>query len=434
MTEGSDSTEQHYSHALYETLTTKQKEAWELREQGIKTMEAAKLLGINHKTYYDHIKACLRKLGLDDGVPMSEDSARFMEDWGPDDCIKELLLMANMEPDRIVTRNFFRVNSSISESTWNRYFGTFEEFKRQAGIKLSRPQHALERDIAKHASVDHYRSINGDRLDWAETYVRENGKRFKTIICCSDLHDIEIDRFYLRVLIDTIERVQPDVVSYVGDVFDLPEFSRYDVDPREWDVVGRMNFVHHQIFGPAREASPDSQFDLIEGNHEARMLKHFADASPALKAVLSDLHGMTISSLLGLEKYEINYIAKADLGTFTKTDLKKEITHNYKIYWNAFLAHHFPHGKNMSMPGVNGHHHKHIVWSEYNPQFGSYEWHQMGAGHKRDASFCEGEKWNNGFAICNVDTITKATAFDYIFVGESHAVSGGKWYYRQEGE
>jgi hypothetical protein len=48
-------------------------------------------------------------------------------------------------------RNYFRNNGRISDATWNRHFGTFEEFKRQAGIKLTRQQHGLERHIAKHA-------------------------------------------------------------------------------------------------------------------------------------------------------------------------------------------------------------------------------------------------------------------------------------------
>lgn len=366
-------------------------------------------------------------------VPMSEDASRFMEHWGPQECIAELRRIAKIDEDKVVTRNYFRTHSQISESTWNRYFGTFEEFKRQANITLSRQQHQHERYIAKHASVDHYRRLNIDRQDWDSKYVRENSKRFKTILVASDLHDIEIDPFYLRVLIDTARRVQPDVISLVGDIFDLPEFGKYGVDPREWDVVGRIRFAHDHILGPLREACPDVQIDFIEGNHEARLLRQLADATPALRAVLSDLHGFTVSRLFGLDQFEINYIAKADLASFTKRDFNKELATNYKIYWDTVLCHHFPHAKNMGLPGVNGHHHKHIVWAEFNPIYGPYEWHQLGSGHKRSASYCEGERWHNGFALINVDTQTRSTAFDYISVTD-FAVSGGKFYYRNEDE
>jgi len=366
-------------------------------------------------------------------TPMSEDEERFMADWGPEECIAELRRVVSIDPDHVVSRNYFRVHSLISESTWNRYFGTFEEFKRQAGIKLSRNQHAVERNIAKHASVDNYRQLNIERRDWSDKYVRENDNRFKTIIVASDLHDKEIDPFFLRVLIDTAERVDPDAIVLGGDVFDLAEFGRYTVDPRDWDAVGRIRFVHDEILCKLREACPDAQMDIIEGNHEARLLRLLADATPALRAVLSDLHGMTIGKLLGLEKYQVNYIAQADLAAWTKRDHDKELAQNYKVYWDAFLVHHFPHARNMGVPGVNGHHHKHQVWPMFSPMYGAYEWHQLGAGHRRRASYTEGEKWHNGFAIVNIDTQKKGVSFDYVPVSD-FAVSGGKWYHREKQE
>lgn len=361
--------------------------------------------------------------------PMSEDEKKFMEDWTADDCIAELVRISLLEPDRVVSRNYFRVHSQISEATWNRYYGTFDEFKRQSGIKLTRQQHGLERSIAKHASVDHYRNLTIERADWSDKYVRDNNNRFKSVLVASDLHDVEIDRFFLRVFLDTAKRVQPDVIVLNGDIFDLAEFGKYGVDPREWDVVGRIKFVHEHIFKPLREACPEAQIDFIEGNHEARLLRLLADATPALRAVLSDLHGFTIGKLLGLEEFEINYIAKADLATFTTAEHKKQLQNNYKIYWNTLLFHHFPHARNMGLPGANGHHHQHQVWPMFSPIFGAYEWHQLGCGHKRSASYCEGEKWHNGFAIANVDIDTKSTSWDYVTITD-FAVSGGKWYHR----
>jgi hypothetical protein len=217
-------------------------------------------------------------------------------------------------------------------------------------------------------------------------------------------------------------------------VMDLPEFGKYGVDPREWDVVGRIKFAHDKIFRPTRMVAPEAQIDYIEGNHEARMLRHLADATPAMRAILSDLHGFTVPKLLGLDEFEMNYIAKGDLAAYSKRDFERELGQNYKVYFDCFMAHHFPHARQMGMPGVNGHHHRHIVWSEFNPMFGAYEWHQLGCGHKRAASYCEGEKWHTGFAIVNIDTHTKAVQFDYVQVGDEFAVSGGKWYTRHDDE
>lgn len=366
-------------------------------------------------------------------IPLSEDTSKFMEYWTAEDCIVELQRIAKIDTEHVISRNYFRNHSSISESTWNRFFGTFEEFKRQAGLKLSRQQHGMERAIAKHASVDHYRQLTIDRADYGTRYEVFSDSRFKTILVCSDLHDIEIDEFYLRVLIDTAKRVQPDILVFNGDIFDLPEFGKYGVDPREWDVVGRIKFVHERIFKPLREACPNTQFDFIEGNHEARLLRQLADATPALRSVLADLHGFTISKLLGLDEFGINYIAKADLAAFTKQDFTKQLAANYKVYFDSFMCHHFPHARNMGLPGVNGHHHSHQVWPQFNPIYGAYEWHQLGSGHKRSATYCEGERWHNGFDIAHIDTKTRATTHDYIAVTD-FAVAGGKLYHREPAE
>ena len=57
----------------------------------------------------------------------------------------------------------------------------------------------------------------------------------------------------------------------------------------------------------------------------------------------------------------------------------------------------------------------------------------MGCEHVRDASYCSGEKWHMGFMIANIDTWTRQVNFDYVRVTD-FAVSGGKWYRRNEGE
>lgn len=361
--------------------------------------------------------------------PLSETLIPKLKLGTSEQCIADIRSIVIANPEAVISRNYYRVHGKFAESVWSAFFGTFEEFKRQSGVMLSRQQHAMERNVAKHASVDHYRRLNIERQDYEGKYIRESRTRFKTILTCSDLHDIEIDPFYLRVLIDTARRVQPDVICLVGDIFDLPEFGKYGVDPREWDVVGRIKFAHEHILKALREVCPDAQIDFIEGNHEARLLRQLADATPALRAVLSDLHGFTVSKLLGLDQFQINYVAKADLAAWTKRDFEKELANNYKIYWDTVMCHHFPHARNMGLPGVNGHHHSHQAWGMFNPIYGPYEWHQMGAGHKRSASYCEGEKWHNGFAIINVDTRTRSTAFDYIQVTD-FAISGGKWYHR----
>ncbi len=337
------------------------------------------------------------------------------------------------DTSKTVTRDQYRNHGDLSDAAWMQHFGTFTEFVRSSGLKPSRQQDKVGRDTGKHASVDHYRALNQEKRDYGSKYIRENKSRYKTILGFADAHDIEADPFWLRVLIDTAKRVQPDIICCGGDLFDLSEFGRFTVDPREWDIVGRIQFGRQQILKPLRDACPNSQIDFIEGNHEYRAIKHLADASPGTRAVLSDLHGWGLAELFGLDEYEINYVSEADLTTWAKRDEVKEVAKNHKIYYDSMLVHHEPMGKNMGMPGFSGHHHKHQMWHFYSPVFGPYEWHQIGAGHRRSASYAEGLFWSNGFVICNIDTVSQLTNFDYIPV-TNHAISGGKWYYRQEDE
>lgn len=357
---------------------------------------------------------------------------KFKGDMTEADCIAALRDVQNEHPDVTITRNFFRAATDIADSTWNRYFGTFLEFKRQSGLNLNRHQHMLERDIARHVSADHYREFN-ERQDYGSRYNRSKDNRVQVIVGASDLHDQDIDPFYLRVFIEACRVIQPDVINLGGDIFDLPEFSRFSVDPREWDVVGRIKFVHDNILAPLREACPDTQIDFLEGNHEYRLLRHLADATPALKAVLSDLLGLTVAKILGLDKYEVNYIAKGDLAAFNKADQKREVEKSYVMYDNTVLIHHHPHAKSWGMPGWNGHHHSWKVWHQKSAIFGPYQWMQLGCGHRARADYAEGEFWSLGFNICHYNKESKSVLHEYVNVTDMACV-GGIYFHRNEEE
>lgn len=669
---------------------------------------------------------------------------------------------------KTLTREQFRKGSTVSTSHVELHFGTFAELKRAAGAAPTRADTKLFNAVAKAATIGKRDDLIKERDEYGEQYLRTDESRYKTMLVITDMHDKEMDPFTLRVFLDTAKRVQPETIVLGGDVFDLPEFGRYNVDPREWDAVGRIKYTHANIFKPLREAAPDAQIDLIEGNHECvsedtevltdqgwiradviqrayaeaagypvkwealpkiaqyggvrsdskstqvtynhavatgrqlgreiltldslfkyekvtanhslvtawyerrqvqdlidnkslsgeylllaidneqptqdleldpsivrlavwvmttasvmhgddsdspyllfnkpnrrverrvkgvvqgiqginwekdganlvvrgpalkgllevitgldnighntrwtdtpdwlerlnksyakiiteeltrastqgfmashtsyyngfnhatgealqmflvmrevpctlkklprgqyilifndngkpewgrgrkvkiarkergavisiqthegtlitrmegrinftgncRLVKHLADFSPATRAILGDLHGMTIGDLFGLKDFQINYVAKADLKAYSAKEHDKELENNYRIYYDNVLVHHFPHARSFGLPGINGHHHRHQVWPMWNVHQGAYEWHQLGAGHKRSASYCEGERWHNGFALIHVDTITRSVNIEYIPV-TNMAVVGGKFYTREPSE
>jgi len=364
------------------------------------------------------------------GIPFSETLGSDQLGFTSEDCIALLRGIAEALPEQVISRNFFRVHSGITERTWNRYFGSFREFKRQAKIISSRQVQKIELEIAKHASVDHYRKIRKELEPWAGKYLRPDGKRFQTMLVGADFHDKECDEFALRVFLETAARAQPETIVLGGDLFDLPEFGRYFVDPRDFDVTGRIRVVHENILAPLRAVCPNAQIDLIEGNHEARLVRHFGDRTPSMMCVLEQLHHMTVADLLGLKKFRVNYVGKADLASWTQAHQNQELRRNFKVYHDCFLVHHFTDaGKAKQMPGVSGHSHKHLVFSFQSPQWGSYEWHQLGCLHRRDASYTDAERWAMGFALVHIDTQKHYVNIEYVPVTD-HAVVGGKFYTR----
>jgi hypothetical protein len=342
--------------------------------------------------------------------------------------LADVLRVADLHEHGVVSRSFYRDQGKFTSYEIDTVFGNFTEFKRQAGLVLSRAQSQLTNQLAKHVSFDDMRNMNVDRRDYGEKYLRPDSKRFQTVIVASDLHDKEMDPFWRHVFIDTVARVQPEIICFGGDIFDLPEFGKYSVDPRDWDVTGRIKYVH-DFLAEIREVCPDAQIDLIEGNHEYRLLRHLGEATPQLKAVLSDLHGMTIGGLLGLDKYEVHYIARADMAAWTKPNINKELGRNYQCYFDTLMVDHFPNGQARGMSGFNGHHHKFEASSFYSHLRGPQMWMQLGCGHKREASYCDAERWNMGFAISHIDTQAQRVAMNYIPVSDFAEV-GGKFYFR----
>ena len=365
-------------------------------------------------------------------VPLSENVAK-QTNASKETCLIELRKLAEAEPDRVITRNYFRVNGPLAESDWNRYFGTWAEFKRAAGITLSRHAQQLERHIAKHVAADATRTLSTTRQGREGTYSRPSSKRWQTAAVISDTHGLHCDGFVRRVFMDTLARVQPEIVVLNGDMLDLPEFSRFTRDPRTFDVLGEIRWLH-AFLRDVREAAPDAEIRYTEGNHEHRLLRHLAEATPALQTILSDLHGWTVPTLLGLDQFQVNYIAKGDLAAFQVRDSKQQLKKHYTILHDCYLVGHYPELMAMGLPGTNGHHHVHKATPFYSARFGPSTWMQTGCGHRRDASYCLGEKWSQGFLLAHIDTQSQRTQQEYVELSHPGAMVGGRFYERTTDE
>lgn len=373
-----------------------------------------------------NLNRMIRKIKGYAGSSHTEQIAKY-HDWTKEECIDSLTLLVEAHPQRIITRNFYRNETGVSDSTWSKHYGTFTEFKVQANITPTRQVHQMERHIAKHASQDLLASLTEEKQSYEGKYEKDTTGRWKTIIKVSDTHGKFLCPFYRRVVLDTIKRIQPDLICHQGDAYDMAEFGMYTVDPREWDIVGDIK-AGNDFFRDMRLAAPNTQIDFLESNHDWRLLRHLGESSPAMKAILSDLHGMTFTSLLKIDEYEINYIGRANLKAFNQRDKKTELAKNWKIYYGCSFAAHGHEKEQPHMHSTIGHTHKYIVKYGYDHSRGAYGVHYLGYGATNGDEYTNAGKYQKGFMIEFIDTHTQNVSFQYIDLTHGFCNVGGKYY------
>ena len=247
----------------------------------------------------------------------------------------------------------------------------------------------------------------------------------------SDFHDLLVDRFALSVWNDQLSIRQPDIIAFNGDIFDCPEFGRYPFDPRKWKIKERFAFVKKHIFAEARKRCPDAQIEFIIGNHEWRILKLLALQSPNVRILLSDVMGLSLNDVFGLDDFQINLICKVDLEAFREKDMKDEMQNNYEVYYDAYvLCHKANYGFGMS--GSNGHLHTTKIDTDANIPMGNISWMQTPCMHMLDAEYIEGKNnWNLGFGQVYINILTKEVIQTPINIQQDWACINGKVYRRR---
>jgi hypothetical protein len=327
------------------------------------------------------------------------------------------------------TRN--AVRKHISEYDYLREFGTFTEFKRQAGLLNLKSHNKYNNAVANYASghTPAINNVNLDKQSYGDKYLRPDSKRFQTVMVCSDVHAHLCDEFTRCCFLDTTRRVQPEIIVIAGDLWNFNCFSSYTKDPRDVTLLEELTWVH-KFLKALREINPNAQITITEGNHDFRLLKNIAEETPFVQILLHEFNGFTISKLLRLDEYEINYVAKGDLSVYKESDIKREVSKNFITLFDTVVIGHFPEIKHYGMPSYNGHHHTYIAQPNYNITYGAYYNIQLGCMSKLDASYCNPSKWTQGFCIINIDTHNKRVANDYIDLSNEFAMIAGQFYER----
>ena len=363
---------------------------------------------------------------------LSEQPKKFDPNASTEDLIADLRRVQEQNPDCYITRRKYRKLGTYSDSTWDSKFGTFHEFRRQARLELSRGQQTLEKQIAKHASLDTRRGfMEVEVLPWNGRYEQDHTGRLQRMVVASDFHDKETDPFALEVFLETVKRVQPAVVCLAGDVYDNYEFSRFDKDPRGWDAAGRLGWVRDNLFAPLRKVAPSAQIDLLAGNHEHHLLRHMAERTPEMRAILSDFMGLSFADLLGLREFQINLRCQHDLSMFRAADARAEMSKNRKTYFGCVTVDHYPdHKFDLGTNWIAGHTHKPDLKTHCNEILGSVWGVTNGCMANVDNNYTDRNRNQNGFSIVHVDTQTKRAVIEPIIFSDDACIVGGIFYRR----
>ena len=324
------------------------------------------------------------------------------------------------------------IRNFIPDSQFLPVFGSFTAFRECAGLGTTRYEKQFNSCVASHATNYDLNKLNDKKAEYEGKYQRPSNKRFQTIVCASDIHSSLSDQFSVDCFIDTLKRTQCDRVILNGDIVDFECLSAHGGnDPRRFTITDEMRWLDNFLL-TVRESVPNAEITYVSGNHSDRLLRHFANESPFVRELLSEYHGFDFAKLLGLDKYEINFISKGNLYAYTESAIRKEVDKNYIVIDEMLAYGHTQEVRKHGLPCVWGHSHAYKTFAQYDYRYGSYHNVQTGCMTTLDAHYCEASHWNAGFLITHTDKQTKRHQHEYINTSNDFVMIGGKFYQRED--
>jgi hypothetical protein len=326
------------------------------------------------------------------------------------------------------------VREYIPDSHFIPVFGNFTNFKIQAGLEpnlhVTRHEKEYVKQVINHDNNASLHKLNERKFEYAEKYLRPSSKRFQTIVIVSDIHSSLSDEFAVSCFVDTIKRVQPQTIVLAGDVMDFDCLSTHGaVDSRRFGIVDEMRWLDN-FLTRVRTASPDSQITYLCGNHSERLLRHLANESPFIQELLSDYHNFNFAKLLGLDKFEVNFISQSDLCVYQESRSRREVDKNYIVLHDFIGIGHTPAVRKHNLISYWGHLHQYKTFANYSYTLGSYHDTQLGCLTTVDAKYCNSDHWNQGFVIVHADVEKKRVQNEYIDCTNDTCMIGGMLYSR----
>jgi predicted MPP superfamily phosphohydrolase len=324
-------------------------------------------------------------------------------------------------------------------------FGNHEEFLRAAGLADTRNTSRVRNKAALiHSAQKVADYADAELRRYNDLYRKTHRHDRLEVIVGSDFHSWFVDPFALRVFLDTISMVQPDVVVLNGDVFDFPQISRHRKLPGHFslNLQDEIDYGREHILKAVRKAAPKAEILFVIGNHEYRLVNYLADTAPEF----ASLRTLKFGDLFGLDELEIGLVVRQNFLAPYDKQKKRELQENWVVIGNTLVA---THGiscakfaadeqlKRYQKSGTSGHTHRPQLITANSLGTGPLSWTStpMMAGFAVGRDYVsEPSAWQMGFAEFSIDTRNRIAVPNLVIVHENYASFAGRAWRPNEAE
>ncbi len=221
----------------------------------------------------------------------------------------------------------------------------------------------------------------------------------RTALVFGDTHVPYQDPGALAIIEALLIDTEPDVVIHLGDLLDCYGISRFSKDPTRLTSLQDEIDQARILLAQWRDAAPQAQMFLLEGNHEDRLRKVIWDL-PGGAAELSRLTSFRTAlawpTLLGLGEMGWSWVPT---GEQTKRRLlPKLITKHGTVVrkWSGWSGK--GEWERYGRGGLSGHVHR--LGAFYHRDFnGTQSWHEVGCTCLLDPEYVTDPDWQHGAAV-----------------------------------
>jgi len=298
------------------------------------------------------------------------------------------------EHNVIPTRDFYRQHGKFSEKVVSKYYPTFGEALKAAGITKEKVSGKKEKPFKFKFKKTQLESFKINEIDLESLFKRFGDPEVIRMTAQPDTHMKNRDVRAVESYLDFVEWYKPHIALIGGDLMDAEGVSHWpsnSLEPRAFipEVVETREFLDEL----RRRAGDDAEILYIEGNHEDWIKQAMAAKMPEFFFGLEDLGLLPdLKALLDLEKRRIELIPVNELLRIGKANF----THG------LYTGPNHP-KKHLSVVKGNIYYfHVHDFLATHEPSMhGFLEAASMGCLCRLDAPFLKGKpnNWGHGFGV-----------------------------------